>query len=157
MSTRTNIHFNHGKDLCANIYRHSDGYPGKVVNGEEIEYGMLSDLLKFFRELKANVGDTRFNCAEYLAAKFLVWQAKENARRYEGMVDGKAKYVDTHYLEFLSVSPCVQDHGDIEFIYEVNCDKFDDEGFPVVRWKAASGSRFKTVKLGVAPATKAAV
>lgn len=155
MSTRTNIHFNHGKSLCANIYRHSDGYPGKVVNGEEIEYGMLSDLLKFFRELKANVGDSRFGCAEYLAAKFLVWQAKEYAVAH-GYNDGEFTQTPSHYLDFLSVSPCIEDHGDIEFIYEVDCDKHDAEGFPVVRWKPCRG-RFKTVKLGTPVATKAAV
>jgi hypothetical protein len=154
MSTRTNIHFNHGKTLCANIYRHSDGYPGKVVNGEAVEGGVLADLLAFFRLLKAEVPDARFGHAEYLAAKFLVHQAKEYAkysRIYKpakGPVDEEG-YGPEHPLQFLSVSPCIRDHGDIEYVYEVDCDKFDDEGLPVVRWKAAyKGARFKTVKLG---------
>lgn len=148
MSTRTNIHFNHGSEVHANIYRHSDGYPGKIVRGEATEYGVLADLLTFFRLLKAEVVDNRLRCAEYLAAKFLVWQAKEYATRYEGTVDGKAKYVDTHYLEFLGVAPCNEDHGDIEFVYEVDCDNLDKEGFPVVRWRhAVEGAKLKTMHL----------
>ena len=160
MSTRTNIHFNHGADIRANIYRHSDGYPGKVKNGVATEYGVLQDLLKFFRILKAEVPDSRMGHAEYLAAKFLVWQSREltqYARVYkpaEGPV-GEDGYGPTHPLQFLGVSPCIHDHGDIEYVYEVDCDNRDDEGFPVVRWKPADASRFKTVKLGTAAATKA--
>lgn len=163
MSTRCNIHFNHGRTICANIYRHSDGYPGEVVNGEQVEYGVLGDILKFFRELKENVRDTRLGDAEYLAAKFLVWQAKELAREYKGWDEKtkKAVYEPSHYMEFLGVSPCRRDHGDIEYIYEVDCDKFDDEGFPIIRWKAVTpfGSqkgRFKAVKVGAPKGTKAA-
>ena len=154
MSTRCNIHFNHGSSICANIYRHSDGYPGEVVNGEEVEYGVLSDLLTFFRKLVAEVPDSRLSHAEYLAAKFLVWQSQELTRYsriykpHKGPKDEEG-YGPSHYLQFLGVSPCLRDHGDIEYVYEVDCDKFDDEGLPMVRWKVAvPGARFKTVKLG---------
>ena len=155
MSTRCNIHFTHGKAVQANIYVHSDGYPGEVVNGEQVEYGVLSDLLDFFRLLKAEVPDNRIGCAEYLAAKFLVHKAKEMAkygRLYLGNdhadADSEGRGPE-HHLQFLSVSPCIRDHGDIEYVYEVDSDKLDNEGFPTVRWKtAAKGARFKTVKLG---------
>jgi hypothetical protein len=153
MATRTNIHFNHGRSVYANIYRHSDGYPGKIENGEPVEAGVLPDLLKFFRVLKAEVPDARLNHAEYLAAKFVVWQSQE-LTKYSVRCDFNEdhEYVpveDTHYLQFLGVSPCMVDHGDIEYVYEVDSDKFDDEGFPIVRWKyATKGARFKTVKLG---------
>lgn len=146
MSTRTNIHFNHGKTICANIYRHYDGYPE----------GVLPDLLTFFQTLRAEVLDTRLNCAEYLAAKFLVWQAKQFAREYLGMnPETKVpEYKENHYLEFLSVAPCVRDHGDIEYIYEVDCDLLDASGFPAVRWKGVGG-KFKTVYLTGAPSKAA--
>jgi hypothetical protein len=39
MGTRTNIHFNYGTEIASNIYRHYDGYPGKVEDGKEVEYG----------------------------------------------------------------------------------------------------------------------
>ena len=156
MSTRTNIHFNHGKRIDANIYRHSDGYPGKVVNGESEEYGVLADLLKFFRELKANVPDSRLNCAQYLAAKFLVWQAKVYAVNHGYNEDtGEFMTTPSHYLDFLSVAPAMQDHGDIEYVYEIDCDKRDAEGFPAIRWRPAGGSRFKTVYLCGKPAKAA--
>jgi len=148
MSTRCNIHFNHGKRIDANIYRHSDGYPGVVNYGGEVEYGILSDLLKFFRELKANVGDARFAHAQYLGAKFLVWQAKQYAVNHEYNADkGEWGTTPKHYLDFLSVAPAMEDHGDIEYVYEVDCDKQDREGFPAIRWKTDSGSRFRTVYL----------
>lgn len=155
MSTRTNIHFNHGKRIAANIYRHSDGYPGKVQDGKEIEYGILSDLLKFFRELKAEVPDNRLGCAQYLAAKFLVWQAKQYAVDHNYVTETR-EWTQTpkHYLDFLSVAPAMQDHGDIEFIYEVDCDQRDAEGFPAIRWKPVGG-RFRTVYLCGKPAKAA--
>ncbi len=154
MSTRTNIHFNHGKTVCANIYRHSDGYPGKVVDGREAEYGVLPDLLKFFGELLENVPDGRFGHAEYLAAKFLVWQAKEYAVNHA--YDAKSgEWTETpkHHLDFLSVGVCMEDHGDIEFVYELDCDDLDAKGCPAVRWKPYGG-RFRKVYLHGAPKAK---
>ena len=112
MSTRCNIHFNYGDDVAANIYRHSDGYPE----------GVLPDLQKFFEDVEAQCnGDTRFDDPEYLAAKFLVWQASQE-----------------HYapadkpLAFRGVSPCVADHGDIEHVYTVDCSTLDQGGRPTV-------------------------
>ena len=154
MSTRCNIHFNYGRDVVANIYRHSDGYPGEVVNGDEVKYGVLSDLLTFFRKLVAEVPDNRLSDPEYLASKFLVWQSQELTEYSRIRFPAKGPkdedgYGPKHYLQFLGVSPCLRDHGDIEYIYEVDCTKFDEEGLPMVRWKtAAKGARFKTVKLG---------
>lgn len=143
MSTRCNIHFNHGDSVRANIYRHSDGYPGKIIRGEMKEYGVLSDLLEFFREVKANVGDTRFGCPQYLSAKFLVWQAKQNAKTYKGInpETKELEFEDNHYLDFLSVAPAMQDHGDIEYVYEVDCSQHDKSGFPAIRWRAVPWKR----------------
>ena len=164
MGTRTNIHFSHGETLCANIYQHSDGYPGEVENGEAVEGGVLADLLKFFRLLKAEVNDARFYDAEHLAGKFLVWKSQElkkYAVRCEYNDDHEYLPVEpTHYLQFLGVSPCLDDHGDIQYVYEVDCNEFDDEGFPTVRWREATPfpateerSLWKTVFLGTkAPA-----
>lgn len=153
MGTRCNIHFNGGKTVAANIYRHYDGYPGKVVDGREAEYGVLSDLLKFFTELLENVADNRLTDPTYLAAKFVVWQAKQNARTYKGMVDGEAEYEDNHYLDFLSLGICVADNDWSEYIYEVDCENLDAKGCPAIRVKAArKGARFRTVHLHGKPA-----
>ena len=118
MSTRTNIHFcNAPGDIVSNIYRHCDGYPS----------GVLPDLVEFF-EAVGRLNDTRFGDAEYLAAKFIVWQAAQYASQDSP-------------LDFLSVAPCVRDHGDIEYIYEIICDGgWRDEKPPRVRWRSAYDS-----------------
>lgn len=113
MSTRANIHFinkySDGESMAANIYRHSDGYPS----------GLGADLHRFLDEA-AKLDDNRFSDAEYLAAKFLVWQAHEYATDYKGNEKGR--------LDFLSVAPCIKDHGDIEYQYKVicSCGRFGD-------------------------------
>jgi hypothetical protein len=106
MSTRANIHFVNVVDkvehIESNIYRHCNGYPS----------GLGADLHDFLDEVN-KLEDKRFGDSEYLAAKFLVWQAKKYSTDY----DGKEK----HYLDFLSVAPCLKDHGDIEYRYKVVC------------------------------------
>lgn len=146
MGTRTNIHFNYGTEIASNIYRHYDGYPGKVEDGEEVEYGVLPDLLRFFRDVKEHAVEygPRFGDPTYLAAKFVVWQAKENTRRLERNFDtGKREERFTHHLDFLSLGVCVEDLGNIAFIYEVDCDDLDSEGFPSIRWKHADAKRWR--------------
>jgi hypothetical protein len=118
MSTRCNIHFLASGEIYSNIYRHSDGYP-------DGEHGVPASFHQFFEELEGQTQDTRYSDPEYLAAKFLVWQASQFARNPEAP------------LEFLSVSPCVQDHGDIEWVYKVNCDELDGKGRPTLTWRRA--------------------
>jgi len=118
MSTRANIHFCHNGEVSANIYQHPDGYP-------DGEHGVPARLEAFFNELEAQTSDTRYGDPEYLAAKFLVWKAREYARDPEKPLD------------FLSISPCVHDHGDIEWVYTVECSDREQNGRPKVSWEAA--------------------
>lgn len=148
MGTRTNIHFNYGKEVAANIYRHYDGYPGKVdENGEQVEYGVLPDLLRFFRDVKAHAvaHGPRFGDPTYLAAKFVVWQARENTKKHTYNPDTGEMEVSgsTHHLDFLSLGVCVEDLGGIAYIYEVDCDDLDAEGFPSIRWKPTHAKRWR--------------
>jgi hypothetical protein len=122
MGTRCNIHFNDGDEIAANIYRHSDGYPD----------GVLPDLQRFFADVESQTkGDTRFGDPEYLAAKFLVWQANDYVKPTEWNPEGKEA------LAFTGVAPCVTDHGDIEFVYSVDSGNFDQAGRPTVTHKEA--------------------
>lgn len=84
--------------INASVYRNSDGHPD--VAG--------IDIRRFLREVDENLKDKRFNDPEYLAAKYVVWLAKN------------ATQPDTHYLDFLGVgvSP---DEEDVEFVYTVHC------------------------------------
>lgn len=101
MSTRATVHFvrAEGYKPDAIIYRHSDGYPS----------GLGRDLGKFLQEVKGNVRDNRFDDSSYLAAKFVVWQA----RQYTGD--------NSHFLDFLSIGILAEDPGDIEYRYVVVC------------------------------------
>jgi len=122
MSTRCNIHF-HGWDrTLSNIYRHSDGYPE----------GVLPDLERFFTELAAATNDPRFDSAEQLAARYIVWQALELAVDYDFSGEKMKKTPKACKFDFLGVSPCLEDHGDIEYTYKVDCDNRDERGFPTV-------------------------
>lgn len=116
MSTRCNIHFNGWGRTVANIYRHSDGYPE----------GVLPDLQSFFEAVETQTRDTRFDDAGYLAAKFVVWQANQFQRGQP--------------LNFLSLGVCIEDHTDIEYVYEVNCEEHEENGRPIVTHRSLYGS-----------------
>lgn len=116
MSTRTNIHFCEGETIVANIYRHYDGSPEVV----------LKDLEQFFSDVEAQThGDTRFDDASYLAAKFIVWQAARYAAIDSGFREAKEP------LNFLGLGVMHVDAGDGEYIYELLCEGRDR---PRVRW-----------------------
>lgn len=157
MATRCNIHFNQWGRTLANIYQHGDGYPGKVVEGKAVEGGVLADLLVFYNKLLAEVRDNRLDVAEDLAAKFLVWKADELAmhQTYGENEDGTRGFNEDrkHSLDFLGVAPCIEDHGDIEYVYELDCEDLDALGCPVVRWKPCGG-RFRKVYLHGKPASQ---
>lgn len=125
MSTRCNIHFADKWGDVANIYRHTDGYP----DGES---GVLADLGRFFaavEEQTAATGDTRFDDPEYLAARFVVWQASQNA-----CPDGP--------LSFISVGVTCTDAGDAAYIYRV-VSGGDRAMRPAVEYRKASEKRFR--------------
>ena len=119
MSTRCTIHFCYGsmEETEAIIYRHCDGYPE----------AMLPDLDRFFSDVENQTKDTRFSDPSYLAAKFVVWQSRENIEAYEGYemhVGGP--------LDFLGLGICMEDPGDIEYRYHVVC---MDNNRPRVHWE----------------------
>lgn len=114
MATRSNIHFKNGDYLGANIYVHYDGYPEN----------RLPELQRFFLDVKEQCNDTRFSDSSYLAAKFIVWYSMQ-----------QAKDANTSPLNFLGIGPAVNDSGDIDYRYEVNCDKRDANGFPSVSYE----------------------
>ena len=122
MATRATIHFHFEDDdaVEAIVYRHWDGDPDMV----------LPDLKQFFDDVKEQTRDTRFNDPSYLAAKYVVWQAHENARVYNQEAD---KYIPSAMLDFSSVGVCTQDPGDIACRYHVWC---KSEG-PDVTWEQA--------------------
>ena len=113
MSTRSTTHFREGEKLVAIVYRHLDGYPSRTGK----------DLLKFFKEVRDNVTDTRFDDASYLAAKWCVYLGRKFATNHTS---------PTHYLDFVSVGILQADPPNIEYRYIVDCRQRDSEGYPVV-------------------------
>jgi hypothetical protein len=124
MSTRCVINFGEkdeqGKFVtAAKIYRHCDGYPGKV---SEPSSGILADMREFFAAVKAQCGnDTRFNDPCYLAAKFVVWQS--------------GQYTEPGRLDFLSVGVVLENPSDIEHEYFVACTRGFNQPRPKVTHK----------------------
>lgn len=136
MSTRCMIHFHdsYSGKAQAIIYRHSDGYPG-TQDGKE--YGVLPDLQEFFALVKEQCKGTmfgmRFEDPEYLAAKFVVWQAGENSIYSVGERDKQHGF-----LNFGSIGVALADHSDIEYRYHIWCGKLVEKtGFPQVTHEEA--------------------
>jgi len=100
MSTRASVAFLQNGIVYARVYRHSDGYPE----------GLGRDLQVFFQDVQKQCKDTRFNDSEYLAARFIVWQASKNGYKRSN-----------NLLDFTGVSPCFDKHGDEEYEYLVHC------------------------------------
>ena len=119
MATRGQVKFVDRGCVAANIYTHWDSYP-------DGECGRLNELNRFFQDVKEQCGGVT-NDAEYLAAKYIVWKALE-----------QCDDDNPNPLKFSGIGPCLEDHGDIEYIYLVDCDKRDPEtGFPTVTYKEA--------------------
>lgn len=104
MSTRCMIGFYEPEavslvDFVALIYRHCDGYPGKLnEKGEEVEYGVLSDIMPILKDFNENRG---LGDVEYASA-WLVAKLKK---------------------DYLNIGICRAFHGDIEYFYAVYPDK----------------------------------
>lgn len=118
MSTRCMINFGSDGVTDARIYRHSDGYPEAV----------LPDLAEFFGEVRKQTSDTRFGDPEYLAAKYVVWQANQNTWHYKGA----GRYEKGDPLDFISLGVTLEDHGDCEYIYTIRCGTYDGNGNPTI-------------------------
>ena len=127
----------------AYLYHHSDGYPEGGAGGMKARFREFVKAVK--KDCTANewYGGLRFDDGCYLAAKWITFDALENAAMYEyfdksraydkaheGKVDkrgrkfryrGKMPKFPTNPLRFLGVgiSPC--EHVDIEYRYNVYC------------------------------------
>lgn len=101
MGTSCVINFCHKKEVIAKVYRHFDGGPDKNI-------GVDADLIRFFAAVKKECGkDTRFDDPSYLAAKFVVWQAREYSD-------------EPGSLNFVSVG-VVLDDPSVAYRWYVNC------------------------------------
>jgi hypothetical protein len=118
MATRSQVKFVDRGVTTSNVYVHWDGYP-------DSENGRLAELQRFFQDVKDQCGGVT-NDAEYLAAKYIVWKALE-----------QCDDDNPNPLKFSGIGPCLQDHGDIEYIYTVNCGKMNPDGFPTVTYQEA--------------------
>jgi hypothetical protein len=107
----------------AMLYRHSDGYPE----------GVLPDLEEFFDDLDKNLSDKRYGDPSYLAPKLLVWLVMSHRQSmkewYESMLErnpndnyAREKLAEkSHICDFLGHGIDNALHGDIEYLYHINC------------------------------------
>ena len=102
MSTRATIHFQQNGEDRAIIYRHSDGYPA----------GLGVDLETFLDDL-AYIGDNRYDDAEYLAVKYVVWQTH--------LYSLSSAVIERPPLSVIGIGIVMQDPEDIKFRYIVDC------------------------------------
>jgi hypothetical protein len=153
MSTRSTTWFVSGDTSRpeAKVYRHADGYPE----------GHGRDLQRFFGDVADQTRDTRFDDPSYLAAKLIVWLAREFATSYDG--GKRTSHADTRPLDFLSVGVVQDDPGDVEFVYVVDCATFDAAGVPehddgdAITFSPNCGVRTRASpsRIGAFPMTKA--
>lgn len=104
------ISFERNKKRCALIYVHCDGYP-------DGEHGIIARFNQFLIAVHSECEDCRFYSPEYLAAKFVVWFVRQK----------------TNTLEFLGIGISQEIHGDIDYLYHINCDDEDDD--PVLTYE----------------------
>jgi hypothetical protein len=107
MSTRCTTHFKYGERTAAVVFRHTDGYPS----------GAGVDLRKFLVECKA-LEDSRLSDPSMLAARYVVYLA--DMFREHG----------ASRLNFLSVRVMMDDSGDAQYRYVIDCAKIDADGLP---------------------------
>lgn len=116
MSTRSTTHFvdssfspaGQPAYLSAIIYRHSDGYPENAGR----------DIIRFLEQCQ-KLSDTRLDDVSYLAARYVVFLAKQ--------------FGDVKSLDFRSVGVMMEDPGDIEYRYVVDCGNIGADGLPQVQ------------------------
>ena len=119
MSTRSQWSFRENGKQIALIYKHSDGYPDGFHGGFALWKRFTDKIVK--DAVTSNYG-YRFDCAEYLAARFVVFLAA-----YENKENN---------LAFGGIGISKELHGDIEYLYEIDC---DNEKVPVIRCKSVYG------------------
>ena len=107
MSTRATVHFRYMGKTEAIVYRHNDGYPE----------GLGKDLQDFLDYVKEYIPDNRFTDPTYLASKWVVWAASAHVEQKKICFAQWAP----HLLDFLSVGVVMQDPGDIDYRYYVDC------------------------------------
>lgn len=130
MSTRCQIGFYKSKekklqDFEVLIYRHSDGYPGKVdKDGKEIDYGVLADILPFLKWWKKARG---LSDLEYVSARLLQYlcnkydkQSKKICREIKSTYDGNEQFTG-----ILGHGICKEFHWDIEYFYKIYPDAIE--------------------------------
>ena len=107
MSTRSQWSFRENGKQIALIYKHSDGYPVGFHGGFAVWERFIDKVIK---DTATGMYGTRFADAEDLAARFVVFLA---------IYENKEKN-----LNFGGIGISSDLHGDIEYLYEINCDNY---------------------------------
>jgi hypothetical protein len=122
MSTRSQWSFREKGKQIAIIYKHSDGYP----DGEHGGFALWTRFTnKIMQDAALGYYGHRFDDAEYLAARFVYFLCRwENGHEN---------------LNTSGVGIGNELHGDIEYLYEIDC---DSSLVPVLRCKSVYSNRY---------------
>jgi len=119
MSTRCQIGIYESNEDSLNnyvalLYRHFDGYPGKVDGSE---YGVLSEIVPFVKNFISKRGfDT-----EYIAARLIQFLTNEHDNEMK-KAHKRNKLLRNPYYRYLGYGICNQFHSDIEYFYAIKPD-----------------------------------
>lgn len=147
MSTRCQIGFyNEKQDITSTdeavnqllqpqalLYRHCDGYPGKL-NGEKPEYGILHDIvpfLKLFHE-RRGLGDTEYASAWLL--HHLIAKHVEQNKEYTTRWGGNSSFTPADGINCLGHGICKAFHWDIAYYYAIQGTKIRVYRTSFINW-----------------------
>lgn len=101
------------KKPTATIYRFDDGQPENLGR----------DLVSFVAEVRTHVKDKRFTDPDYLASRWIVYEALRYHAESVAIEDNPKKF-QRHYLDFLgcSIMSSEEDSEQVQFRYHVICD-----------------------------------
>lgn len=101
------------KDWQVLLYRHSDGYPGKIGEGKEGDIGVVPDIMPFVREFQKVRGDD----PEYMGA-CLVTYLKQFHCGHKMEIHSELT-VNGISMDYLCAGISKDFHGDIEYYYAI--------------------------------------
>lgn len=121
MSTQCVINFRKGPEVAATIWLSNDGIPERV--GTDIHC-----FLEYLNENIDNkcIGGAHFSDPGALICKYIIYKVDQNHQMR------KQSGENPNYLDFYGIAITDSGYDEWEYIYDIDCDVFDEKGLPTV-------------------------